>query len=25
MELPPPPPPGSMDLQSVRESLYFFS
>jgi DNA-directed RNA polymerase len=25
MELPPPPPPGSMDLQSVRDSVYFFS
>jgi len=25
MELPPPPEAGSMDLQQVRESLYFFS
>ena len=25
MDLPPPPPPGSMDLQSVRDSVYFFS
>jgi DNA-directed RNA polymerase len=24
-ELPPPPPPGTLDLQRVRESVYFFS